>query len=84
MGQLNPDVNAFQRNFVNEVKRADEMERKLRYFEEQLRKAGVWNLSERPPHVIYQEYLDNFGGDEEVVMDQLEVSKRHCKRETSL
>ncbi|KAL6043534.1 V-type proton ATPase subunit a [Balamuthia mandrillaris] len=30
---LNPDVNLFQRNFVDELKRADEMERKLRFFE---------------------------------------------------
>jgi V-type H+-transporting ATPase subunit a len=35
---LNPDVNAFQRNFVIEVKRCDEMERKLRFFEEQVTK----------------------------------------------
>jgi len=27
--QLNPDVNAFQRKFVNEVRRCEEMERKL-------------------------------------------------------
>lgn len=33
---LNPNVNAFHRNFVNEVKRCDEMERKLRFFEEQV------------------------------------------------
>jgi V-type H+-transporting ATPase subunit a len=33
---LNPDVNAFQRNFVNEVRRADEMERRLVFFQEQL------------------------------------------------
>lgn len=34
--QLNPNVNAFQRNFVNEVKRADEMLRSLRTFEKQI------------------------------------------------
>ena len=37
---LNPDVNTFQRNFVNEILRIDEMQRKLRYFDEQLKKTG--------------------------------------------
>lgn len=35
---LNPEVNAFQRNFVNEVKRCDEMDRKLSFFAEQVDK----------------------------------------------
>lgn len=35
---LNPNVNAFHRNFVNEVKRCDEMERKVRFLEEQVTK----------------------------------------------
>jgi V-type H+-transporting ATPase subunit a len=35
---LNPNVNAFHRNFVNEVKRCDEMERKLRFLEDQVTK----------------------------------------------
>ena len=39
--QLNPDVNAFQRKFVNEVRRCDEMERKLRYIEAEVKKDGV-------------------------------------------
>lgn len=39
--QLNPDVNAFQRKFVNEVRRCDEMERKLRYIEAEVHKDGV-------------------------------------------
>ena len=30
--QLNANVNAFQRKFVNEVRRCEEMERKLRKF----------------------------------------------------
>jgi len=35
---LNPDVSPFQRNFVNEVKRCDEMERKLNFFGDQITK----------------------------------------------
>eukprot|EP01117_Protostelium_nocturnum_P012232 TRINITY_DN449_c0_g1_i1.p1 TRINITY_DN449_c0_g1~~TRINITY_DN449_c0_g1_i1.p1 ORF type:complete len:838 (-),score=277.96 TRINITY_DN449_c0_g1_i1:63-2540(-) len=35
---MNPEVSPFQRNFVNEVKRCDEMERKLNFFEEQVNK----------------------------------------------
>jgi V-type H+-transporting ATPase subunit a len=30
---LNPDVSGFQRKFVGEVKRCEELERKLRYIE---------------------------------------------------
>ena len=29
-------MNAFQRNFVNEIKRCDELERKLNFFEDEL------------------------------------------------
>lgn len=49
------------------------MERKLRYFEEELKKAGVWNIPERPPHVVYEEYVNAHENDIPVVMDQLEV-----------
>ena len=39
--QLNPDVSAFQRKFTNDVRRCDEMERKLRFLLNELEKAGI-------------------------------------------
>ncbi|CAJ0766317.1 16997_t:CDS:2, partial [Entrophospora sp. SA101] len=38
---LNPDVNAFQRAFVSEVRRFDEIERRLRYFSVQIAKTDI-------------------------------------------
>jgi V-type H+-transporting ATPase subunit a len=39
--QLNAEINAFQRQFVNEVRRCDEMQRKIRYVEAEVKKDGV-------------------------------------------
>jgi len=39
--QLNVDVNAFQRKFVSEVRRCDELERKLRYIEAEVNKENL-------------------------------------------
>ncbi|XP_054462810.1 V-type proton ATPase 116 kDa subunit a isoform X3 [Anoplopoma fimbria] len=38
---LNPDVNVFQRKFVNEVRRCEEMDRKLRFVEKEIKKANL-------------------------------------------
>lgn len=38
---LNPDVNAFQRKFISEVRRCDEMQRKLRYLEKEIKKDNI-------------------------------------------
>lgn len=38
---LNPHVNAFQRKFVNEVRRCEEMQRKMRYIEKEMNSEGL-------------------------------------------
>ena len=48
---MNPNVNAFQRKFVNEVRRCEEMERKLRYLEGEI-------VKEKDIHVIEQDPVE--------------------------
>ena len=56
--QLNKDVTSFQRNFVDDVRRCHEMERKLRYIESELENHGVTispcseNVKALPPNEI--------------------------------
>jgi V-type H+-transporting ATPase subunit a len=39
--QLNPEMSAFQRKFIAEVRRCDEMERKVNYIKKELIKDGM-------------------------------------------
>jgi V-type H+-transporting ATPase subunit a len=50
---LNPDTNAFQRKFVNEVRRCDEMERKLRFLEKEIKKDEIPMLVIFPAFLIF-------------------------------
>lgn len=39
--QLNKDVSPFQRKYVAEIRRCDEMERKLRYLENEIKRDAI-------------------------------------------
>lgn len=57
---LNPDVNAFQRKFVNEVRRCEEMERKLRFLEKEIKKDAIPMLDtgDNPDAPVPREMID--------------------------
>lgn len=46
---LNPEVSAFQKNFVNEVRRCEDMERRVRFFEEVIQKEKQDILADKSP-----------------------------------
>jgi hypothetical protein len=56
--QLNPDVNSFQRYFVSEVRRCEEMERKLRTSVFDRRVEEVRRAKEREEEAVSQRGLN--------------------------
>ncbi|XP_011172894.1 V-type proton ATPase 116 kDa subunit a1 isoform X2 [Solenopsis invicta] len=75
---LNSDLNYFQRKFVNEVRRCDELERKLRYIEAEVKKDGVPipdNLKELPRAPNPRAIIDLEAHLEKTENDILELSQ---------
>lgn len=75
---LNPEVNSFQRTFVADVKRFDEMERKVRYFEDQVIKA---NLSKDSLASVAVESTADMSLSSKVVIDDLEQKFEELEKE---
>lgn len=79
---LNPDVNAFSRSFVNEVKRIDEMERRLHYFMEQMRASGIRDdFQFYEPRIDADATLDDGEGTNLTVLAELESRFEELDRE---
>ncbi|CAF1687548.1 unnamed protein product, partial [Adineta ricciae] len=57
---LNPNVNAFQRKYVNEVRRCEEMERKLRFLETEIKKdeLPIYDPEDNPDAPKPREMID--------------------------
>lgn len=70
---LNPDLTAFQRRYMREIKRCDELERKLRYFNEMLEKHEI-RKHDAPDLDRFLDDLDKrTSGSPAAILDQLEV-----------
>ncbi|CAL8472142.1 g11684 [Coccomyxa elongata] len=65
---LNPDKSAFQRTFANQVKRCDDMARKLRFFTDQVDKSGLISGT-------------RLGAEREFDFDELEVKLEELEKE---
>ncbi|CAB3403403.1 unnamed protein product [Caenorhabditis bovis] len=74
---LNPDVSSFQRKYVNEVRRCDEMERKLRFLEREIKKDAIPMLDtgENPDAPLPREMIDLEATFEKLENELREVNK---------
>lgn len=74
---LNSSVNPFMRKFVNEVRRCDELERKLRYIEEEVKKEDVPipALAEIPSAPNPREIIDLEAHLEKTETEMMELSQ---------
>lgn len=69
---MNPEVNAFQRAFVRDIRRFAELERKLRFLEESIKKEGI------PVHTVIEK---NFDAVSHYDMNQLEATLTDLERD---
>jgi V-type H+-transporting ATPase subunit a len=77
-GQLNPSVNPFQRSYVNEIRRIDEMSRRIRFFQTQIDKETE-KIENRP--IWDSAPLVKVGPRVQQTMDELDVKlAEHEKR----
>ncbi|KAK3917376.1 V-type proton ATPase 116 kDa subunit a1 [Frankliniella fusca] len=74
---MNAEVNPFMRKFVSEVRRCDELERKLRYIEEEVRRDDVKipDLEEAPTAPNPREIIDLEAHLEKTETEMLELSQ---------
>lgn len=71
---LNKDKSAFQRTYANQVKRCDEMQRKLRFLLEEMGKAEIVNV-ETKSQALQDAILSSRGGfEKQHDLDDLEVT----------
>lgn len=77
--QLNANLNSYQRKFVNEIRRCDEMERKLRYLEKEIARSSmvIRETDENPEAPQPREMIDM-----EATLEKLETELREVNSNT--
>jgi V-type H+-transporting ATPase subunit a len=71
-----PQVNSFQRKFINEVRRCEEMERKLRFLEKEISKDGIpfLDLGRNPITPAPREMIDLEASFEKLEMELRDIN----------